>query len=117
MITFLAIYTNTIKQQPTNPNKMPRKVTPKVPRKIHQVNTNASEVNECKAEIKIFQLGLEPGLYRLKQVIPTIFMHYHITDFTQQLEILRELELSPFIQPPSDTNKKHRVSFSIPDVY
>lgn len=81
---------------------------------VYAINTNTKDITDCIEEIKTFQRGGAPGVYRLHQVLQSIFKEFKITNFNQQLSILSEVGLKAFI----NTKKtKPSVSFQLIDTY
>jgi len=52
-------------------------------------------MNECIEEIKTFQKGGVGGLGRLKEILPTLYEHYHLWTHGEQAEALRRAGIQP----------------------
>ena len=52
---------------------------------------------DCINDIRAFVLGGNPGLSRLKQVLPSIFKHHNVTSIENKTSILEACSLVPFI--------------------
>ncbi len=50
---------------------------------------------ECIKEIKVFASGGTAALYRLKQVLPSLFSYYNMPTRGEQAEALRKAGLEP----------------------
>ena len=62
-----------------------------------QMTKKEMDREECKATIQTFINGGSPGLARLHQVLPNVFLTYGIKMPMDQMSILQELKLNPVL--------------------
>ena len=55
----------------------------------------STNIQECIREVNAFVRGGLPGLSRLRQVLPNIFIHYEINTLRDKSEIIRACNQRP----------------------